>query len=75
MTDSSKLAKIKGILALYGSNPLRSAKGRKILARRIGNEIGMYHSRVEEFLDEMCGLDLSNVEERELFMQFVQLGL
>jgi hypothetical protein len=54
---------------------LRTARGRRVLASRIGNAIGMYSNRVEEFMDEMDGLDLSNREERQLFMDLVWHGL
>ena len=75
MTDPDKLALIQDIVDRCSRHSLRTARSRKVLASRIGSAIGMYLGRVEDFIDEMDGLDLSLVEDRQLFMDFVYRGL
>jgi hypothetical protein len=75
MINPDKLALVYSILCSVSPHALRTARGRRILASRISSQIGMYLGRVEEFIDEMDGLDLSLEEERQLFMDLAWRGL
>ena len=75
MINPDKLALIQTIIDNCPSNSMRTIRGRKALAARISSAIGMYIGRVEAFVDEMDGLDLSVYEERQLFMDFLYRGL
>jgi hypothetical protein len=75
MTDPQKLSSLAGILQCCPPYALRSRGGRRSLSRQISIGTGMYLRRVEEFVEEMAGLDLSLAEERELFIQLAERGL
>lgn len=75
MTDPHKINIIQSIIDTCSSHTLRTSRSRKALAIRIAGAISMYSGRVEDFIREMDGLDLSNSDERQLFMDFIILGL
>jgi hypothetical protein len=75
MTDQQKLSSLAVILQCCSPYALRSRGGRRALSRQISIGLGMYLGRVESFVEEMSGLDLSLPEERDLFLQFAERGL
>jgi hypothetical protein len=75
MTDQQKLTTILHILERCPPYALRSRGGRRELSRQISIGVGMYLGRVESFVEEMAGLDLSILEERVLFLQLAECGL
>jgi hypothetical protein len=75
MIDQQKLSTLLHILEGCSPYILRSRGGRLALSRQISVGVGMYLGRVESFVEEMAGLDLSLVEERDLFIQLAERGL
>jgi len=75
MTDQQKLSTLLHIIGTCPPHVMRSRGGRRALARQISVDIGMYLGRVESFVEEMSGLDLSLHEERVLFIELARCGL
>lgn len=69
--------KLQMIISLVEGNPwsLGGVRSRRRLGKLVAERIGMWEGRVQEFLEEMVGLDLRQVEDREAFYLFCRAGL
>jgi hypothetical protein len=70
-----KLAVLKTIIQSTNKNCMFSKNGRKILAKRITKACNLWAANVESFVEEMKGLNFNSLEDREIFIQFAEVGL
>lgn len=74
MLSDSKLQMVIGLVEGDSWN-LEGVRSRRRLGKLIAERTGMWEGRVQEFLEEMVGLDLRHVEDRETFYLFCRAGL
>lgn len=70
-------SKLQMVIDLVEGNPwnLDGVRSRRRLGKLIADRTGMWEGRVQEFLQEMVGLDLRYAEDRETFYLFCKAGL
>lgn len=70
-----KLIIFKQIVSASKNNVLVSRKQRKIFANKLSIACGLWEPSVISFVEEMAGLSFRNADDRQLFIQFAELGL
>lgn len=72
---SDKFAIFKNLILTANKNCLSSKKNRAKLAKVLSAEVGLWEPNVYSFVEEMAGLSFRNLDDRELFLQFAEIGL
>lgn len=70
-----KFAVFKNLVLIANKNSLSSKKNRSKFAKMLAAGVGLWEPAVRSFVDEMAGLSFKKEEERELFLQFAEVGL
>lgn len=72
---NEKFAVFKNLILNANKNSLSSKKNRTKLAKTLAASVGLWEPNVFSFVEEMAGLSFRHAEDRELFLQFAEVGL
>lgn len=70
-----KLYIFKETVLTADRNIMFSKKGRKDFALRLSKTCGLWEPNVLSFVEEMAGLNFHILEDRNIFIQFAEVGL
>jgi hypothetical protein len=75
MLNSEKMDKIMALMENVDRSKLFTRVGRRQLGKKIALEIGMFEGRVQEFMNELDGIDWNREEDYHFFIQYIENGL
>lgn len=70
-----KFKKLTEVIYNAKRNCMFSRVGRKELAHKLSTECGLWEPSVQNFVEEMYGLNFHSIEDRNIFIQFAEVGL
>lgn len=74
MTDN-KLLVFKNLVLTVDRNTMFSRRARKDFALQLSKTCGLWEPNVLSFVEEMAGLNFHILEDRNIFIQFAEVGL